>query len=51
MVGADGGSPQSGSASAGCGCNVPARDGQARTMGLGAAGLLGVMLRRRRRQR
>jgi len=50
MEAADGGS-ESGSPSAGCGCSVLGGDGQARTIGLGAVGLLGLVLRRRRRQR
>jgi MYXO-CTERM domain-containing protein len=49
--GTDGGSTPSGSQSAGCGCHVLAGDGQARLgLGMGIAGLLGVLLRRRRRR-
>ena len=50
MEAADGGS-ESGLPSAGCGCSVLGGEGQARTMGPGAVGLLGLVLRRRRRQR
>jgi poly(hydroxyalkanoate) depolymerase family esterase len=49
MDGTDGGSAQSGSQSAGCGCHVGAGDEQARIT-LGVAGLLGVVLLRRRRR-
>ena len=50
MEAGDGGS-ETGSPSAGCGCSVLGEDGQARTIGLGTVGLLGLVLRRRRRQR
>jgi acetylxylan esterase len=50
MEAGDAGS-ETGSPSAGCGCSVLGGDGQARTIGLGAVGLLGLVLRRRRRQR